>query len=293
MRIALASCANLPSWEVDDRPLFRAFASLGVETSSPAWDDASIQWNAFDAVLIRTTWDYMEKRDDYVAWAKRVESQTRLFNPAKVVEWNTRKTYLRELECQGVHIAPTRWLDRASSHDVASIMRAHGWTRGFIKPVIGATARETLRFDADADGLAAAQSHLDRMLAREDMMLQRYLSRVETEGERSVIFIAGEVSHAVQKIPVAGDYRVQDDFGAKDFPITLTDEQRCIASDAVAAARSILNVDLLYARCDFLIDDEGRWTLTELELVEPSMFFRHDSHAAKRLAWAMHLACKR
>jgi len=283
MRIALATCSNLPDWEVDDRPLWRAFAARGVEAILTVWDDAAVEWSLFDAVLIRTTWDYMEKRDRYIAWAEQVERVSRLFNPARIVRWNTHKTYLKNLAARGVPIAPTVWLQRGSGVDIRDLMRERGWPRGFIKPVIGATARETLRFIADDEGLARAQAHLDRMLANEDMMIQPYLARVENEGEVSAVFVDGEITHCVRKIPVPGDYRVQDDFGAHDEPVEFSAAERDLALSVVDAA----NHDLLYARTDFLRDDAGRLVLTEFEAVEPSMFFRHCPAAADRLADAL------
>ncbi len=239
------------------------------------WDDPSIDWSAFDAVLIRTTWDYQEKREAFVEWAERLPVP--LYNPADTVRWNTHKSYLRDLESRGVPVVPTEWLERGTRPDIASLCARRGWTRGFLKPCVGATSRETLRFDA---GDPAAQAHADRLLAREDLMLQPYLARVETEGELSAIFIDGELTHGVRKVPVAGDYRVQDDFGAKDYPIDFPDVP--LARRAVEAAGRTL----LYARADFLVGPHGL-VLTELELVEPSLFFRHNLRAADRLARAV------
>ncbi|MEC9372196.1 MAG: hypothetical protein VYC34_00055, partial [Planctomycetota bacterium] len=288
MRIALATCANLPDWEVDDAPLHEALRRRGVDLHQPAWDDPRFEWAACDAVLIRTTWDYMERCDEYVAWADRVAARTRLYNPPAVVRWNTHKRYLRELEERGIRTAPTVWLDRGGRADVAGLMRDRGWRRGFIKPAIGATARETLRFAADGEGLAAAQAHVDRLLPREDLMLQPYLETVETAGEVSAIFIDEEVTHCVRKVPVPGDYRVQDDFDAHDEPTTFSGSDLERARAAVGAAESILNVNLLYARADFLRDPaSGDLLLTELEMVEPSLFFRHGPDAADRLAEAL------
>ena len=143
----------------------------------------------------------MEQRDTFVAWAERVEAATCLFNSARIVKWNTHKSYLRDLEAAGVPVVATEWLDRGSTFDLADLLRRRDWTHGFIKPAIGATARETLRFEADGPGLRAAEEHLRRTLAREDMMLQPYLPSVETEGEYSAIFIGDELTHAVRKIP--------------------------------------------------------------------------------------------
>jgi len=280
MHLALASCTKLSEWEADDVPFRAALAERGVEIAQPAWDDPDVDWSDFDGVLIRTTWDYMERRDEYVAWARRVESVVPLFNPASIVEWNTHKSYLRDLEAAGVPIVPTIWLERGGEPELATLMEARNWSRGFIKPAIGATARETLRFEARDGDLDTARTHLERTLAVEDMLLQPYLPTVETEGEYSAIFIAGELTHAVRKIPVQGDYRVQDDFGAADEPWELTPDEVAIARRALDAAGS----DLLYARTDFLRGEDGGLLMTEFEAVEPSLFFRHSQRAAERLA---------
>jgi glutathione synthase/RimK-type ligase-like ATP-grasp enzyme len=275
MMLALATCATVPDWEVDDRVFHEALAARGVDARQIVWDDPGADWNRFDAVLIRTTWDYQDKRDAFVAWAESLAVP--LYNPADIVRWNTHKRYLRDLEARGIPIVPTEWLARGTAPDIASVCEQRGWRRGFLKPCIGATARETLRFEA---GDPAAQRHADRLLAQEDLMLQPYLPAVETQGEVSAIFIAGELTHSVRKVPVPGDYRVQDDFGAKDYPIEFPD---------VALARRTIDAvprQLLYGRADFLIGDDGL-SVTELELVEPSLFFRHGRHAADRLADAI------
>ncbi len=294
MKLAIASCSNLPGWEIDDEPFWAALTARGVVFEQCVWDDPSIDWSVFDGCIIRTTWDYMEKRPAYIAWAERIMAQMPLFNPAPVVAWNTHKRYLADLEANGVRIAPTAWFERGERVDVAALMAARGWRRGFIKPMIGATARETLRFDADEAGLRTAQAHIERTLAAEGMMIQPYLPRVEVDGEISAIFIDGQVSHTVQKVPVAGDYRVQDDWGATDHPYPFSKEELALSRRVVETAQRVCpghdGSTLLYARVDFLWDEAGELCVTEVELVEPSLFFRHDPGAAKRLVEAL---CRR
>jgi hypothetical protein len=293
LRLALASCTAVPAWEVDDRPFHAALETRAAEIAQPAWDDPAVAWEGFDACLIRTTWDYMDRRPAYVAWAERVAAAIPLFNPAAIVRWNTDKRYLADLERQGAVIIPTVWLEAGSRPELAELLGERGWSRAFLKPAVGATSRETLRFDAGREGLEAAIAHLGRLLPREAMLLQPYLPAVETTGELSAIFIDGEFSHAVRKIPPPGDYRVQDDFGARDQPHQFTGAE-------LAQARALLDLvplacpgwtsngrPLLYARADFLTADDSRLLLTELELVEPSLFFRHAPEAAERLAEAL------
>ncbi|MFY9345202.1 MAG: hypothetical protein WAT39_22120 [Planctomycetota bacterium] len=291
MLLGLATRSDLPGWEVDDRHLHRALAARGVAFEQPVWDDPAVDWTRYRAVLVRTTWDYQDKLPAFLAWAERVAAATTLFNPVGVVRWNTHKHYLRDLAAAGVPLAPTRWLGRGSRVDVAATMAAAGWREGFVKPCVGATARETLRFPADERGFAQAQAHVDRLLPHEDLMLQPFLPAVLTRGEWSAIFVDGAITHCVRKIPVPGDYRVQDDFGARDelYEPTATERELAIAAMSAVgrACPAASGEPLLYGRTDFLWTDAGGCVLTELELVEPSLFFRHRPEAATTLADAL------
>jgi len=291
MTIALVSCSNLPGWEKDDRPLHTAFAELGISFDQPAWDSTDVDWSGYDACLIRTTWDYTERQADFVRWAQHADSCSKLFNPARVIAWNSQKTYLKALEEQGIPIAPTVWLEPGAEPDLTQIMADKGWERGFIKPLIGACARETLRFDNNAAGLRDAQEHSERMLREEALMLQPYLTSVEDFGEISAFYFDGAFSHSVRKVPVKGDYRVMDDFGAHDEPYPFKDDDLKLAARVLDVAQRIIpgqdGAPLLYARVDFLLDNNGDTVLTELELVEPSLFFRHKPEAGMDLARAL------
>jgi hypothetical protein len=283
MRIALATCADLPDSEVDDQPLHRAFERVGAFLHQPVWDDPAVNWAAFDAVLIRTTWDYHLKRDLFVTWAERVGGQTLLLNPPSVIRWNTHKSYLRELERLGLATVDTLWLEPGDSVDIKAECESRGWTRGFIKPQVGATARETLRFDVSPEGLGDAARHIARLLPHEGLMVQPYLVSVETHGEVSALFVDGRHTHGVRKMPVPGDYRVQDDHGASDAPYEFSAEELTPLTEFLAS----WGEDLVYARFDMLRHPDGSLRLIELELVEPSLFFRHGPGAAEALAAAV------
>lgn len=294
MLLALATRSDLPTWEVDDRHLHRALHELGVSFEQPVWDDPEVDWSRFAGVLVRTTWDYQEKLPQFLAWAERVAATTRLWNPRSVIGWNTHKHYLRQLAAAGVPLAPTVWLDRGSRVDVARLVAGAGHREAFLKPCVGSTARETLRFPATAAGFAQAQAHVERLLPHEDLMLQPFLGQVLVRGEWSAVFVDGHITHCVRKIPVAGDYRVQDDFGARDEPYDPTQRERELAQGAMAVVQQrggpcpgADGTPLLYGRADFLWNDDGQCVLTELELVEPSLFFRHQPAAAMRLSRAL------
>ena len=285
-RVALARCSTLPDWEVDDLPLHRALEALGVECLQPSWDDPSFSWASCDLVIPRLTWDYQDRAEDFLLWLARVDKESQLLNPLPLIRWNIDKRYLRALSETGLIETPESvWFPKqpadAPLPELAQICAERGWRRAFLKPVIGATAQGTLRFDADQpEGLEAARAHLTRWLPKRGMILQRYHEEVEREGEFSLIYFDGSFSHGVQKIPVSGDYRVQDDYGASDHPWSPPEDwqKRCLT------LLQGLTVCPLYMRFDFLRGQAGEPRLIELELIEPSLFFRHDDAAAGRLA---------
>lgn len=288
MRVALVSMRNLPAWEVDDAPLIAALDGMGVSLDRPAWSDPAVDWDQYEGILVRTPWDYQDHRQAFVAWAEARGG--RLFNPGAVVRWNTDKRYLRALEQHGVRLAPTEWVAQGETVDLAELIAQRGWTRGFLKPVIGASSSDTLRFNADEQGIVEAQQFLDATSPRVGMMVQPYLDAVEREGELSVIFIDGQPTHAVRKVPVPGDYRVQDDHGASDHGAQASPAELEACRHALAGMHACLpeleGRPLLYARVDLLNDGGGVPCLNELEVVEPSLFFRHGAHAAGMLAEA-------
>ncbi|MCW9029028.1 MAG: hypothetical protein OQJ80_08845 [Kangiella sp.] len=283
MKIAIATRHNLPDWEQDDQPFFQALTGAGIQHDVVPWD-SNTAWGDYDLCLIRTTWDYQERFSEFTDWIKSVSQQTRLCNPESVIHWNSHKSYLRELEQNGIQIAPSVWLEHGQAYNIKTIMAEKGWKSGFIKPLIGANARECCRFDNSQQGLATAQAHIDRLISDEDLVVQPYLSTVETFGETSGIFFNNQFSHGTRKVPVQGDFRVQDDYGAKDYPYQLSDDEVDLANKAMGYVCDHYlpsgQNHLLYARVDFLHDADGTPYLNEMELIEPSLFFRHGGKKA-------------
>jgi hypothetical protein len=291
MRIALANQVDATEFALDDEAYLAALRNRGVEVELAAWDDNRVDWSRFDAVQIRTTWNYHERLDDFRRWCEAVSASTRLFNPAALIAWNAQKTYLRQCERAGLPIVPTRWIDPGEGLDLGQALRAFGTERGFLKPAVGANASGTLRFELDAKGEAPdhANQHLSEHGKETVMMLQPYLPSVEKSGELSLIFFDEELSHCVRKIPVEGDYRVQDDYGASDRLETPNAAQLRLARRCVDFVNALpfMASKALYARIDLMTGPRGEDWIGELELIEPSLFFRHDANAANRLAEAL------
>lgn len=278
-RVALASCDPYPPVEDDEGPLRDALERRGFEVVSPAWD-AAYDWSTCVAVLLRTTWDYHVRCAEFLAWCERVATITRLFHGPDIVRWNVDKRYLRALAERGVPIAETRWLDADASIDDLRLP----YERAFLKPVVGANASDTLRFACDDAGYAAAIAHIRQH--PQAFMLQPYLASVERDGELSIIAIEGQVAHAIRKVPAPGDYRVQEDWGARDLAWHPDEPALALAHRAIEVASDILGQRLLYGRVDMLVGPDG-YVLNELELVEPALFLRHGPRTGDLLAAAL------
>jgi glutathione synthase/RimK-type ligase-like ATP-grasp enzyme len=280
-RLALATCARLPDLAPDDRRLLPHLPALGIAATPAIWNDPEVRWRDFDAVLLRSCWDYHHQVDAFLAWLAMLEAQRVLvWNPPALIRRNVHKGYLRELEAAGHAIVPTAFLERGTRCDLADLRALRGWARDVVlKPAVSATAFRTLRVQA---GEPAAQSALDALLADGDTLVQPYLPEVARHGEWSLVFLGGAYSHAILKQPAAGDFRVQEDFGG-------VSRGTLAAPDVVRQAAAILGSipePCLYARVDGLVVD-GRLLVMELELTEPSLFLDCDPDAARRLAVAV------
>ncbi|MAV55164.1 MAG: hypothetical protein CMJ28_04330 [Phycisphaerae bacterium] len=268
-RLALAKCRNLPDWEVDDHRLHAALHDLGAVVETPNWTD-QLDWTAFDLVVPRLTWDYQEHPAAFARWLDAREAEGKLCNPAPTLRWNMHKRYLRDLADAGVPTMPTIWL---TSKTIDNLIGAtdFGRERAFLKPAIGATASGTLPFAVPSE-FPKARLHAAELLETfDEVLLQPFCPTVMNEGECSVLFWGGHPSHGVRKIPVPGDYRVQDDFGAKDEPWNPPKEVFEIAERALSVAPG----GWTYARVDLLRDPDHGWCVIELEMLEPSLFLRH------------------
>ena len=280
MKIALATCSNLPDWEVDDTPFHRELQRNGFKVLHPVWDDPLVCWSDFDVCLIRTTWDYSEKQIAFQEWIQQVSTQTKLLNPAPSLLWNLNKGYLFELKEKGIPIAPSViWNPSDNIETTIEKITSLQSDILFCKPVVGASAIHTLRFHREKE--------IDRLIdhcrtVNQPMIFQPYISTVEEEGEVSLIYFGNRFSHAVQKIPVKGDYRVQDDYGASDRPFVHISKELFALSDEILKT---IPKDLVYVRLDYLNlggFETNDWVINEVECIEPSLFFRHSSTAAKK-----------
>lgn len=286
MRIALATCSDLPHLDGDEEPLVAALRARHVDVVMPAWDQGDAPFLACDLTVIRSTWDYTTKVDAFIAWAQRLEDQgAQVHNKASVVRWNTHKRYLQTLADEGIPVVPTVHAKAGARVDVKAILEARGWTRGaVVKPAVSAGSRDTVR----VDGLATddAQTLVDALAPTRDLMIQPFVDGIG-RGELSLHFIDGAFTHAVNKVPKSEDFRSQPEFGSVVTRVEPDAHALHVAKSALATTGG----NLLYGRVDLVPANadaaDGPWWLIELELVEPSMYLRWDEHAADTFAEAI------
>jgi glutathione synthase/RimK-type ligase-like ATP-grasp enzyme len=281
-KVALVTAAAAKSLDEDLPPLLRALEKLDVRPEAVIWDDPAVDWSSYAVAVVRSTWDYVPRRDEFIAWADRVAVNTRLSNPASILRWNTDKRYLRELEAGGASVVPTHWIEPG---DPVSIPYEGAYV---VKPAISCGAKDTSRY-ARGDAEAAA-AHVRRLLAeRRTVMVQPYLEHVDQHGETGMVFLDGKYSHAIRKgailrpdvVFVDGLYAKEDLGGRDPSPAEHAVAERVLS--LVPGGRE----QLLYARVDLAPGPGGKPVLLELELTEPSLFFAFSDGAEHIMARAI------
>jgi len=275
MRVVLASCAALPKGDGDEDALVEALQRDGVDVVWQPWGEPVDA----DLVVLRATWDYTERLDEFLAWC---ESVPVLANPVPVVRWNTDKSYLVELADRGVPVVPTAVVAPGETPDFPD-------GEFVVKPAIGAGSRGAARFTGHAEALA----HLEALGVK--ALVQPYQSSVDAHGETALVFFAGEYSHSFHKGPMLAQGLAESESG-----LYVEEKLRGIEPDRrqVELAHQVLDVaaellslrrqDFLYARVDVVAGSGGEPLLLELELTEPTLGFRYTGEdAASRLSAAI------
>ena len=276
--VLLATGADHPELWEDELLLVEALAARGLSAVPGVWSDPSVDWAAARIVVIRSAFDYVRSREAFCAWADRVEATTPLHNHARVLRWNSHKSYLRELEAAGIPILPTAWIDAGSRTDLAGLLAERSWRDAVVKPAIDNGARGALR--VHAGDLHSGQSHLDRLLAERDVMIQPFIAATETSGERAMIYFEGRFSHAIRKDQMLAGRTFSLD---RTPPIAPEPGELALAEQVLSL---VPESPLLYARVDAVTTD-GNARLMELEVIEPVLFFSKAPGSADRMAAAI------
>lgn len=279
--VALATCSVLPDLDPDEASLIPALRACGLVAEPRVWDDPSVRWTDVQLVVVRSTWDYAERRDAFLAWCAAVP---RVLNSLPVMTWNTDKAYLRTLATAGIPIVPTLWIGTDSREGRFDLPDGDL----VVKPSISSGAQHTSRYrGADHE---AARKHVERLLNEgRDVMVQPYVSSVDTDGETGLIYLDGEFSHAIRKGALLRTPGIATDqlWAIEDISPRAPDEDERSIGEAVLDALPWPREELLYARIDVVRGGDRAPLLLELELAEPSLFLGLGSGAAVRLAEAI------
>ncbi|KAA3635141.1 MAG: hypothetical protein DWQ02_10290 [Bacteroidetes bacterium] len=274
--VLLITASNLPIEEPETGKLLETLKGLGLSGKIVAWDDKTINWQDCKLVVIRTPWDYVEKYPEFRRWLELTGTKTKVWNPVKTILWNIHKSYLLELQEQGVPIVPTKLVSAGSEKKLSELLPEDFGNEIVIKPAISISAKGTGRFMKDAP---EAEAHFNHLIAARDVLIQPFLPEIQQKGEVSMMYFHGKYSHAIRKIAKKGDFRVQNNFGGTVEVHIPTAEEKEVAEKIF----KVLREPPPYARVDLLSTSKGP-LLMELELIEPDLFLSYDPGAFMRFA---------
>jgi glutathione synthase/RimK-type ligase-like ATP-grasp enzyme len=280
MKIAILTCEQLPELNVNDQDLIPELAKHNVTATAVIWDDPSVNWIDYDYLIFRNTWDYYEKELAFNNWLDKIEKLgIKTLNAIEVIKKNKHKFYLRKMEEQGVTIVPTVFIAKTTALDLKQLLPKH-WKKAVLKPAFSAGSYQTSVFDVkDSDAIT---EHYKLIASQKELLLQEFMPEIQTKGETSFIFFNKIFSHAVNKMPVKGDFRIQVQYGGKYKLIHPSLE-------LIAAAQKIVDnyaKELLYARVDGIVID-NKIHLMEVECIEPDLYLNLSEGAVQRFSQAI------
>lgn len=275
MKIGLLTCEKLPELTLADQQLIPELAKHNIVAKAVIWNDKTIDWNEFDYLIFRNTWDYFEKETEFNLWLDQIEKLgIKTLNAIEIIKQNKHKFYLREMEKKGILILPTIFIDKNANLNLAEILPKH-WKKAVIKPAFSAGSYLTSVFDASA--IEKTNNEYTKLAQEKELLLQEFVPEIQTLGETSFIFFNKKFSHAINKKPIDGDFRVQSQFGGKYNLIHPNQE-------LIDKAQKVVNTfhdKLLYARVDGIVIDT-ELHLMEIECIEPDLYFEISEGALER-----------
>jgi glutathione synthase/RimK-type ligase-like ATP-grasp enzyme len=271
------------NWYIDqvlleDQLLQTALEDKGLKVCKKDWADPSFDWTKTKYAIFRTTWDYFDRFDEFFSWLDQTKNKTTFINSAEVINWNIDKHYLQDLAKNNINIAPTLFVKKGDKTSLKQLFEKTNWAEAVLKPAISGAARHTYRINPS--NFSEFETVFQELILEECMLFQEFLNNITTQGEISLILIGGEYTHAVKKIAKKGDFRVQDDHGGRIEKYTPTELEITFAEDCLKASPYWP----IYARIDIVYDNNNKPSLSELELIEPELWFRNYPKAANLLA---------
>ena len=263
---------------LEDKLVQTALEKKGLKVTKKDWADTEFDWTTTKYAIFRTTWDYFERFDEFFSWLEKTKHKTTFINSTEIINWNIDKHYLQDLENKGINIAPTLFIETKEKITLKELFEKTNWTEAVIKPAISGAARHTYRINPA--NCKEQENIFKELISSESMLFQEFLTNITTEGEISLIMIGGKCTHTVKKIVKKGDFRVQDDHGG------IVKKYEATSEEIKFAKKCIENCPFspIYARVDIVYDNNNQPSLSELELIEPELWFRNNIKSAEMLA---------
>ena len=262
----------------EDRLLTTALEENGLKVCKKDWADNKFDWTTTKYAIFRTTWDYFDRFDEFFNWLENTKTKTTFINSAEIINWNIDKHYLKDLSNKGINIAPTIFVKNSNKITLAELFKKTKWEQAVIKPSISGAARYTYRINPSNCNLK--EDIFSKLIKSKCILFQQFLNEITETGEISLIFFAGRYTHAVKKFAKKGDFRIQDDHGGRVEKYNATNKEITFAENCIKE----IPFDPIYARVDIVYDNKYQLSLSELELIEPELWFRYYPKSANILA---------
>lgn len=279
-KVAFLSMDSLKNFYTYDKLLFEPLKTLGWIAEEISWRNEKVNWSDFEAVIVRSTWDYQNDLEKFKIVLEKINSVSHLENDLELMKWNMNKNYLFDLEQKGVRIVETIWEKKFNSETALKYFEKLNTDEIIIKPNISANADNTFRLTKEK--LYDNISELEKIFEAKEFMVQPFIQNIIDEGEYSLFFFNGGFSHSVLKKPKEKDFRVQEEHGGDIQPITAPAEIVLVAENIIKKLFTIP----LYGRVDLVRTKNNEFALMELELIEPSLYLNKDEKSPFRFAKA-------
>lgn len=279
-KVALLSMDSLENFHTYDKLLIEPMKTFGWIAEEISWRNEKVNWKGYDAVIVRSTWDYQNDPEKFLSVLEKINSVSHLENNLELMKWNMNKNYLFDLEQKGVKIVDTIWEKSFNTNLAHEYFEKLDTDEIIIKPNISANADNTFRLTRDK--LNKILGQLEKIFAAREFMVQPFLKNIIDEGEYSLFFFNGKFSHSVVKKPKENDFRVQEEHGGNIQPFKVSSELILIAENIIRKLSTIP----LYGRVDLVRTKENEFALIELELIEPSLYLNKDDQSPLRFVKA-------
>lgn len=274
---------NTEGWSIDADLAIAPMQARDWQIDWVPWRSTDVDWDSFDAVYIGAPWDYPQDVERFIRVLERIDRSTAvLVNDLELVRWGIPKIYLRDLEARGAVIVPSLWCEDLCAGELPSFFDVFSTDRLVIKPVVSTNATDTFLLDRKSalDKASDTERMLLEVFSGRAFVVQPFIENIQEEGEYSLFYLGGKYSHAIQKVPKARDFRVQEEHGASIVAV----EPESSLIDCADRILGLVEPRPVYARCDLVRGRDGRFLLMELELIEPSMYLRMHADAPERFA---------